>query len=156
MCQSPCFSSEDAGSAMQGTSKVPVLCVYSVSYLVSFFGAIRENGDFITISVFQCSVLVFEGTRVGFILLIFAHFQDHPRFLLGQWWLFWWFDFFNYFEWYTRLFGQGSSTPGEWWSHLFVSLEGVTGIPSKPGIVCWVSFVSLHSDSILYQQLFSP
>ena len=54
---------------MQGTSKVPVLCVYSVSYLVSFFGAIRENGDMITISVFQCSILVFEGTRVGFILL---------------------------------------------------------------------------------------
>ena len=53
--------------------------MYSVSYLVSFFGAIRENGDMITISVSQCSVLVFEGTRVGFILLIFAHFQDGPK-----------------------------------------------------------------------------
>ena len=81
---------------MQGTSKVPVLCVYSVSYLVSFFGAIRENGDMITISVFQCSVFIFEGTRVCFILSIFTHFQDDQGFLLGTWWLFWWFDFFDY------------------------------------------------------------
>ena len=47
---------------MQGISKVPVLCVYSVAFLVSYFQANNENGDMITVLVFQCSVPIFEDT----------------------------------------------------------------------------------------------
>ena len=72
---------------MQGTSKVPVLCVYSVSYLVSFFGAIRENGDMITISVSQCCFLSRRsGDRIYEIRCLFVAVGPNARFIVLPHW----------------------------------------------------------------------